>query len=221
MNLPDHLVRNGVSTEHAAAQPDSIPAGAAPITRGRPRDEEFDQRILAAGLDELSRSGISHFSVAAVARRAGVAKGSVYLRWPTREQLIHDCATQIAASVPRLEGESFFEDLRQLADHFAARWDRPHTIEMLLRVDAEREEHPELFERIFEHTQQAGSLLVAQVVTDAQARGEINQHVSATLISRIFVGALLVEALAHNPAGHVSSDFRADLLEFVVNAIGT
>jgi len=192
---------------------------AAPSARGRPRDEEFDRRILQAGFEELSRSGISHFSVAAVARRAEVAKGSIYLRWPTREQLILDCAMQVISPITHPTGTTLRENFDQLADQWAVAFGRPRAIEVLLRVDADRDEYPELFERIFKHTQQAGNRIVQQVVRDAQERGEINPEVSPTLINRIFVGAMFVEALAHTPAGPVSRAFRRDLVDFLITAL--
>jgi AcrR family transcriptional regulator len=188
--------------------------------RGRPREEEFDRRILAAGFEELSRSGISHFSVAAVARRADVSKGSIYLRWPTREQLIRDCAAQVVTGVTRPSGTSLRERLGQLADQYAEAFGRPGAIEVLLRVDADRDDHPELFERIYEHTQEAGNRVITQVLREAQANGEIPADVSPVLLNRIFVGAMFVQALAHTPAGNVSPQFRRELVDFLVTAVG-
>jgi AcrR family transcriptional regulator len=205
-------------TDSAAAS--EQPAAASGNGRGRPRDEEFDRRILEAGFEELSRSGISHFSVAAVARRAGVAKGSIYLRWPTREQLIHSCAVQLVSEMNPPSGGSLAADLEHLAEQWAAAFGRPRAIEVLLRVDADRDDHPVLFERIFEDTQQAGNRIILQAIMDAKSRGEIADDISPSLVNRIFVGAMFVEALAHTPAGPVSTDFRRQLVEFLVGALG-
>jgi AcrR family transcriptional regulator len=194
--------------------------GAAPNGRGRRRDEEFDGRILAAGFEELSRSGISHFSVAAVARRAGVSKGSVYLRWPTRDQLILDCALQVRSGITPPSGASLREDLEQLAEQYASAYARPRAIEVLLRIDADRDEYPELFERIFEQLQEVGNRVVRQAVLDARARGELVSTAAPTLVTRMFVGSMFVEALAHTPAGHVSPQFRHELVDFLVAALG-
>jgi AcrR family transcriptional regulator len=188
--------------------------------RGRPRDEEFDRRILAAGFEELSRSGISHFSVAAVARRANVSKGSIYLRWPAREQLIHDSAVLVAIGITRPAGASLREKLEQLADQWAEAFRRPGAIGVLLRVDADRDDHPDLFERIYEHTQEAGNRVITQVLREARASGEISADVSPTLLNRMFVGALFVQALSRTPAGDVSLEFRRSLVDFLIAALG-
>jgi AcrR family transcriptional regulator len=193
--------------------------GAAAGGRGRPRDEEFDRRILAAGFEELSRSGISHFSVAAVARRADVSKGSIYLRWPTREQLIRDCAAQVVTGVNRPAGASLRDRLGQLADQYAEVFRRPGAIQVLLRVDADRDDHPVLFEGIYDQTQEAGNRVIMQVLREAQANGEIPADVSPVLLNRIFVGAMFVQALSHTPAGDVSAQFRRELVDFLVTAL--
>jgi AcrR family transcriptional regulator len=189
--------------------------------RGRRRDEEFDGRILQAGFDELSRSGISHFSVAAVARRAGVSKGSIYLRWPTREQLIFDCAVQLRSGITRPGGANLRDDLEELAGQYASAYARPRAIEVLLRIDADRDDYPELFERIFAQLQEAGNKVVRQVIIDAQTRGEVAPAISPNVFTRMFVGALFVEALAQTPAGHIGTRFRGDLVDFLVAALTT
>jgi len=54
-------------------------------------DEDKAQRvgeILAAGRDLWSRSSWSDFTVGAVAQRAGVVKGTIYLYFPTKEHLL-------------------------------------------------------------------------------------------------------------------------------------
>lgn len=55
------------------------------------RDEDKAQRvgeILAAGRELWSRSSWSDFTVGAVAQRAGVVKGTIYLYFPTKEHLL-------------------------------------------------------------------------------------------------------------------------------------
>jgi len=64
---------------------------------GRPRDPQVDRRITRAAVALFGETGWAGFSVEAVARRAGVGKASIYLRWPTKEQLLtHALATRVA-----------------------------------------------------------------------------------------------------------------------------
>lgn len=55
---------------------------------GRPRDPGNDAAILDAALDLLIERGASGASIEAIARRAGVAKLTVYRRWQSKEDLL-------------------------------------------------------------------------------------------------------------------------------------
>jgi AcrR family transcriptional regulator len=59
-----------------------------PTARGRPRDVEVDERILRTTFDQLVRSGYSGMSIESVAAEAGVAKTTVYRRYPTKRELV-------------------------------------------------------------------------------------------------------------------------------------
>jgi AcrR family transcriptional regulator len=58
------------------------------IHRGRPRRAATDAAIIRAAVDLMGESGVAGTSLAAVARRAGVARATVYLRWPSRSALV-------------------------------------------------------------------------------------------------------------------------------------
>lgn len=55
--------------------------------RGRPRDPDTDARILRVAGDQLLERGYTAFTVDHVAEIAGVAKTTLYRRWPTRDHL--------------------------------------------------------------------------------------------------------------------------------------
>ncbi|MEV6839565.1 TetR/AcrR family transcriptional regulator [Streptomyces sp. NPDC051133] len=68
--------------------------------RGRPRDEQADTRIIDAALELLLDRGYDQFAVDEVAARAGVAKTTLYRRWPTKGHLIVAVVARIQDSVP-------------------------------------------------------------------------------------------------------------------------
>jgi AcrR family transcriptional regulator len=190
-----------------------------PQNRGRPRDEDADVRILRAGVEELARAGITHFNVSAVARRAHVSKGSVYLRWPTREALIVAAAGHIMPPIAAPEGRTFRERLDALADQFGCAFGAPHALEALLRLDADRDAFPDVFAQAFGRLQGARNQVFQSTVLDAQALGEIPADVSPGLLNQVFVGALFVEALARTTGGDVGAEFRRDLVSFIIRAL--
>jgi AcrR family transcriptional regulator len=65
--------------------------------RGRPRREGADETILAVARAMLSELGYRELSVDEVAERAGVAKTTVYRRWPSKGTLV---AAAIAPTAP-------------------------------------------------------------------------------------------------------------------------
>jgi AcrR family transcriptional regulator len=55
---------------------------------GRRRDPSLEPRVVAAALAVYAEAGWSGFSFDAVARRAGVGKAPLYLRWAGKEELL-------------------------------------------------------------------------------------------------------------------------------------
>lgn len=62
---------------------------------GRPRLPDTDRAIVKAVADLLTEQGVRGTTINAVAERAGVARGTVYRRWPNRSAMI---ASAIRAS---------------------------------------------------------------------------------------------------------------------------
>src|SRR5688572_33418303 len=58
--------------------------------RGRPRTEGLDQRVLDATRDSIATRGYDATTVDHIAAHAGVSKGSIYRRWPSKGVLIYD-----------------------------------------------------------------------------------------------------------------------------------
>lgn len=105
---------------------------------GRPRDAAADGRIIDAALAEYAAHGRAGYSLNGVARRAGVGKSSIYLRWKDKETLLVD-AVHARSSAPSIDTGSLRGDLHALVDwllgHFLteAGW-------VAVRISADRAE---------------------------------------------------------------------------------
>jgi AcrR family transcriptional regulator len=64
---------------------------------GRPRRPDVEDRVLDAAIELLRERGLAGTTMSAVIERSGVARATVYLRWPHRQDLI-------AAAVRRVLG---------------------------------------------------------------------------------------------------------------------
>src|SRR4029079_6368612 len=62
---------------------------------GRPRSSSADRRILDAAVAILGERGFTGLTTSAVIERSGVARGTVYRRYPTRCALVLAAASAI------------------------------------------------------------------------------------------------------------------------------
>ncbi|MEM9194014.1 MAG: TetR/AcrR family transcriptional regulator [Myxococcota bacterium] len=79
---------------------------------GRPRDAGIDDRILDAATELLEKQGFSATSMEGVARRAGIAKQTLYRRYASRQRLLLGVLGRIASTrAPPVDRGSLVEDL--------------------------------------------------------------------------------------------------------------
>jgi AcrR family transcriptional regulator len=83
---------------------------------GRPRARGADEAILHATLDLLADVGLEGTTIRAIAERAGVARATIYLRWPSRDALITAAVQRAMGGPPFLMTGDLREDLRRGAE---------------------------------------------------------------------------------------------------------
>lgn len=168
-------------------RPDSRPAG-------RPRDADADDRIIDAALAEYAAHGRAGYSLNGVARRAGVGKSSIYLRWADKESLLVD-AVHARAEAPSVDTGSLRGDLAAvvtwLLRHFLTEvgW-----VAVRIAIDGVETDGPAPRpEKIgAQHAQ-----VINGVWERAVRRGEVDPADSATWLraTRMVYGDLLLDAM--------------------------
>ena len=83
--------------------------------RGRPRTPGAEKRIIDAALEEYGEHGWSGFTMDGVARRAGVGKSTVYLRWQDKDTLLTDAVGTASNELGAVDTGSLRGDLCELA----------------------------------------------------------------------------------------------------------
>lgn len=98
-----------------------------PIARqvGRPRHAETDAAILRAALELVVEQGVERTTLSAVARRANVARATVYLRWPSRERLIVAAVDTATGGVEYPVTDDIEADIRSASSVTRAAFARP------------------------------------------------------------------------------------------------
>ena len=71
------------------------------------RSRESFERVLAAGLELLAEGGYEAFTISDVARRAGVAVGTIYGRFGNKDALFHALQDRILDAIEADQAERF------------------------------------------------------------------------------------------------------------------
>ncbi|KJY42719.1 TetR family transcriptional regulator [Streptomyces sp. NRRL B-1568] len=79
------------------------PATPSPRPPGRPRTG-IDAEVFAATLSTVHELGYARATVVRIAAAAGIAKTTIYRRWPSKGALIVDCLLDVFGPVPLEEG---------------------------------------------------------------------------------------------------------------------
>lgn len=179
--------------------------------RGRRRDPAVDNRILAAALAEYGRTGWAAFTMDGVARRAGVGKSSVYLRWTSKEQLLADALEMQSRPLTTVDTGSFAGDAAALATalmlHFL---DPAGWATVRVAVDAVVEPAAgDFHERIRSGHQAAAT----RMLVGAVERGELDPAAPLQAIADALYGSVLMHVLAMPPAQHDQA--RAEIAEHI------
>lgn len=145
-----------------------------PATRpGRPRSAAAATAILAATREALVELGWSKLTLGDVAARAGVAKTTIYRRWPGKNELVVDAVAELFDELELPDRGSLAADIEGVVLQFAAILDRPEARSGLMAAVAESTRDEALRERIRESIVERQKRLVLQGRTRAQARGEL------------------------------------------------
>lgn len=172
------------------------------LAPGRPRDPQVDRRIAQAALDLFADAGWAGFSMEAVARRAGVGKASLYLRWTTKEALA-DAVTWRLGRVADVDTGTLRGDLVELAtqvlDIYAG-----DTGRAAMRLTLEAASIPGMAEH-GAAMRQAQARAAKAIVRRGIRRGEAAPGTSAALLLNTLTGGAMMLALS------TPEERRADL----------
>ena len=146
------------------------------------RSERVVASILSAALTELAHVGYVALRLEDVASRAGVAKTTVYRRWPTKAELVRDAVTQtVARETPLPDTGSLRTDMRVMLERTMALMSTPEGMAVARLITTESVD-PEVEELCRNLREQARSHR-ASLIVRAQERGELPAEADAMLIT--------------------------------------
>lgn len=140
---------------------------------GRPRSSDADRAILDATRAALVDLGWGRLTMGDVASRAGVAKTTLYRRWPSKNELVVDALAALFAELALPDLGSLRADLEGVVRQLGRLLSRPEARSALTAVIAESARDPALRLRVRKAIIDPQKRLVLLGRSRAQSRGEL------------------------------------------------
>jgi AcrR family transcriptional regulator len=160
--------------------------------RGRPRSAEADESILAATVDTLVERGYERLTIEAVAIAAGVAKTTIYRRWPSKPELVLAAVGHLTADLPVDDTGSLRGDLVALVGAFIDRLLHTPLGELVRAMQLAVAEQPALGEAAATGFMAERRREVDVIVDRALGRGELQPGVDRELVFDLCIGAVFM-----------------------------
>lgn len=193
------------------------------VSPGRPRDPDVDRKIAQAALDLFGEAGWAGFAMEAVARRAGVGKASLYLRWASKEALLADAVTLRMARVTDVDTGTLRGDLTELAVQMLDLYAGPAS-RAAMRLFLEAGAIPGVAEH-YDAIRRSQVLAARAIVRRGIGRGELAADAPVTLLLDTLAGGAMMHALTTPPdyRESLTRDIRGHaerLVGFLLRAVG-
>ena len=160
------------------------------VVRGRPRDPGADRAILAATFAQLVEAGYGGLSIEAVAAAAGVAKTTIYRRWPTKRDLVVAAlATETPFEPPRLDVDGRTAIALFVRQAIAMLIDSG-AIRILGSLLVEEQRHPGVLGVFRERILGPRRGLVEAMLRTGIERGEIRPDIDPLVVTEMIAGAV-------------------------------
>jgi AcrR family transcriptional regulator len=163
--------------------------------RGRPRSATADEAILDATRALLAERGWADLTIAEVAARAGVAKTTLYRRWPGKADLVVDAMAALFSELEIVDHGSMLEDALVVVRQYAGLLQLPETQAALLALASESERDESLRAKVNRQVIDPQRQLVHEGWCRAAERGEVDGETDLDLVFDMICGTLVQRIL--------------------------
>jgi AcrR family transcriptional regulator len=167
--------------------------------RGRPRNPDADQLIVAATLRLLAEHGYDRCSIEAVADEAGVTRATVYRRYPTKADLV----TASVCAMQQLPDPAQMPDTREcltwLMGQFSEGIGRADGVSIVSALYVQRREHPDMLDRFRAEVILPGREKFLTTLQLGIDRGHVRADVDLELAVDQLIGAYLSRTFTGAP----------------------
>ena len=188
--------------------------------RGRPRDPQLESRVIAAALGVYVEAGWSGFSFDAVARRAGVGRAPLYLRWHSKEDLLLAALSAHSSTIPLRACGNLRDDLIEYATRLLESKSSPEGW-AFLRIHLEATVNPELHTRFSSEIAIPHIDAAKAVLQRALERGDLPADTPVDLLLASLYGAIFSRMLnpsaQDDPAADDPHRYAEHIVDFIVS----
>jgi AcrR family transcriptional regulator len=167
---------------------------------GRPRDEQADAAILQATRDLLELVGYAGLTLAGIAERAEVGKGTLYRRWPSKGPLVVSLLREALVAEPLDDTGSLLGDLRHFLTAMVEALNTPLARHTIPGIAGEILDDPELAAAFHGHIVDVTRERVTEALERAVARGELRAGADPLLVSELLLGPVFWRLLLSGKA---------------------
>jgi AcrR family transcriptional regulator len=171
-------------------QPSTTPAAGRAAPRGRPRDPGADQAILHATFEQLLEVGYGGLSMEAVAAAAGVAKTTVYRRYPSKRDLVIAALGRSVPFEPPAHDLMTPDALRALVHEAVAMLVDSGAIRILASLLVEAQRDPTILDAFRARLLEPRRHLIVAMLERGIERGELRSDTDPLVVTEMIAGAV-------------------------------
>lgn len=186
--------------------------------RGRPRDPSVEDRVLEAAAEELSENGFGGFSIRGVARRSGVSRPSLLLRWPSRDDLIMQTMQRVLEWPTANPDAPFLTELQAIVARIVELME-PKFLGIHLRLVIDAAKYPELFAEYQDKVMTKAATRLTALLSRAVDDGELPEHLDCHWAGDALVGVLFIRSIAARGLQPLPPNAQDRIIETFLNSV--
>ncbi len=190
----------------------TTPVGDTNHRGGRPRSADADRQILDAAVEILGERGFAGLTTSAVIERSGVARATVYRRYPTRDSLLIAAASAIKGRPPYALTGDIAADLATGGRSTVAIFAEPRFRQFLPAFVAEAVSDPALARTVMRRLAPNHGNAVAEYAAGAASAG-MRTDIDPEVVPTMLIGSILYRLITTGePADEQFADQVVDVL---------
>lgn len=184
---------------------------------GRHRDRRIDQALIEATVDLLVHHSYSGVAVAEIARRAGTTLSSLYRRWSTKAELVHEAAFPDTQSHLPPPTDDIGTDIRAMIATISDVCGSTIARAALPGLIADAASDAALHQRMITRFTDRFAPLRTRV-NDARSRGQVHSGVDQDRLVEIISGVVLWRVL-FNPGERIDNEWLDGITAIILHGI--